>query len=368
MQYEHVCIESLGYVLPEEVLTSEQIEERLDPLYQRLRLPQGRLELMTGIRQRRLWPQGTLPGDISVQSGQRAIVSAGIDRTTIGALVHGSVCRDYLEPATASGVHHRLQLPETCLVYDVSNACLGLLNGVLQVANMIELGQIQAGLVVGTESARPLIETTIAALNADTSLTRESVKSALASLTVGSASAAVLLAHRSVSSTGNRLLAGSALARTEAHQLCHSDHDTVGAGMQPLMSTDSERLMREGIAAGATAFAAFLQEAGWTRDDVDKTFCHQVGSAHRKLMLESLNLPLARDFATFETLGNTGSVALPITMALGIEAGHLKSDERVALLGIGSGINVLMLAVDWQHSLVGGPAMTGALPGLAKSI
>jgi 3-oxoacyl-[acyl-carrier-protein] synthase-3 len=368
MKYEHVCIESLGYVLPDEVLSSEQIEQRLEPLYSRLRLAQGRLELMTGSRERRLWPAGTLPGDMSVQSAERAIVSSGIDRSTIGALIHGSVCRDYLEPATASGVHHRLGLSEDCVVYDVSNACLGLLNGMLQVANMIELGQIQAGLVVGTESARPLIETTIAALNADTSLTRDSVKSALASLTVGSASAAVLLAHRSVSATGNRLMAATALAHTEAHGLCHSDHDLGGAGMQPLMSTDSERLMREGIAAGATTFAAFLQEAGWTRDDVDKTCCHQVGSAHRKLMLESLGLALANDYATFETLGNTGSVALPITLALGVEAGHVKPDERVALLGIGSGINVLMLAVDWQHSLIGSPEMTGSLPGLAKTL
>ena len=47
-------------------------------------------------------------------------------------------------------------------------------------------------------------------------------------------------------------------------------------------------------------------------------------------------------------------------MALGIEAGHLQPGDRVALLGIGSGINVLMLAVDWQHSLVGGPAKRAA--------
>ena len=48
-----------------------------------------------------------------------------------------------------------------CMVYDVSNACLGLMNGIVQVANMIELGQIRAGLVVGTENGRPLVENTI---------------------------------------------------------------------------------------------------------------------------------------------------------------------------------------------------------------
>ena len=90
------------------------------------------------------------------------------------------------------------------------------------------------------------------------------------------------------------------------------------------MQTDSEELMRHGIAAGAETFDRFLAAAGWEPDDIDRTFCHQVGVAHRKLMFESLGLDPAIDFATLETLGNTGSAALPITMALGIEQGRLR--------------------------------------------
>jgi hypothetical protein len=37
-------------------------------------------------------------------------------------------------------------------------------------------------------------------------------------------------------------------------------------------------------------------------------------------------------------------------MALGIEQGLLRKGDRVAMLGIGSGINCLMLGVDWQTS------------------
>ena len=127
---------------------------RLAPLYRRLRLPEGRLELMTGIRQRRLWPPGTLPSQKSARDGRKGARRRRDGPRHVGALVHGSVCRDFLEPATACGVHHRLGLPPACVVYDVSNACLGLLNGMMQVADMIELGQIRAGVVVGTESSR----------------------------------------------------------------------------------------------------------------------------------------------------------------------------------------------------------------------
>ena len=354
MKYRHVCLESIGYTLPEEIVTSEQIESWLDPLYRRLRLAPGRLELMTGIRERRFWPRGMLPGEMSVASGRRALDAAGIDRGDIGALVHASVCRDHLEPATACSVHHRLGLPHDCLVYDVSNACLGVLNALVQVANMIELGQIRAGLVVGTEGSRQLVETTIERLNADPSLSRADLKRAIASLTIGSGSAAVLLTHAEHSRTQNRILGAVARAESRHHVLCCSGRDESVAGdMRPLMDTDSERLMEEGILAGSAAYRAFLEEIGWSAHDVNKTFCHQVGVAHRKLMLSALGVDPRIDFPTVERLGNTGSVALPLAMALGIESGHLAPNDRVALLGIGSGINVLMLAMQWQRACVG---------------
>lgn len=353
MQYKNVCLESFGYVLPEETISSAQIESSLAPLYQRLRLPEGRLELMTGIRERRFWPAGMLPSEKSVESAEKAIAAAEIDKSQIGALVHASVCRDHLEPATACKVHHRLGLGPHCQIYDVSNACLGVLNGMVQVANMIELGQIRAGVVVATESSRQLVETTIAELNRNQSLTREQMKLAIASLTIGSGSVAVVLADRELSRTQNRLLAGVAGTNTAFHALCHSGRDeAVADEMAPLMQTDSERLLHAGIETAADAFGAFLDEVGWQREQIDKTFCHQVGVAHRKLLFEKLGLSPGADFSTVEFLGNTGSVAVPITAAIGIERGHLKAGDQVALLGIGSGINVLMLAVHWQRAPV----------------
>src|SRR3989449_3111145 len=53
MRYSTVCIESIGYELPKHVVTSAEIEARLAPLYDRLQLPYGRLEMMSGIRERR---------------------------------------------------------------------------------------------------------------------------------------------------------------------------------------------------------------------------------------------------------------------------------------------------------------------------
>lgn len=341
MRYRRVAIESLACNLPDTVISTGEIERQLAPLYERLRLPEGRLELMTGIRERRFFPPGSSIGEISAQTVLGAIKSCSFERKHFGALLHGSVCRDYLEPATACRVHHAVGLPESCIVYDLSNACLGMLTGAIQIANMIELGQIRAGVVVGSECGRSLVENTVAQLNANDSLTRSTIKDSIASLTIGSASAAMVLCDTELSRTGNRLIAAIVHCNTEHHDLCHSE------GLTQVMQTDSERLLQEGIATGKRTFERFLDEVGWSRDQIDRTFCHQVGVAHRKLLLETLGLEPARDFTTFEFLGNTGSAALPVTMALGLEQQSVLPGERLALLGIGSGINSTMLAVEW---------------------
>ncbi len=356
MRYQHVCIEAVCCQLPPHVVTSEEIEARLQPVYERLNLSAGRLELMTGIRERRFFDPGTAPGQISGETVRRAVEAAGIDRRFLGALIHGSVCRDQMEPATACSVHHASGFPAHALVLDVSNACLGLLNGMVMLADMIELGHVRAGVVVGTEVGRPLVEGTIDSLLNSPNLTRREVKPAFASLTIGSGSAAVVLCDRKLSRTGHRLRGGAFLSDSAQHQLCaggvqsstQSSAQTSARGdTRPLMQTDSEALLHAGIAIAQQTWPRFLDAVGWDEGDVDKTFTHQVGRAHRKLLLEGLGLDPAIDFPTVEFLGNTGAVALPTAAALGAERGHLAAGDRVAWLGIGSGLNCLMLGIDW---------------------
>lgn len=344
MRYHHVCVEAFSCTLPPHVVTSEEIERRLAPVYERLGLPAGRLELMTGIRERRFFDPGTRPGTISAATARRALDASGIDARHVGALIHGSVCRDQLEPATAAFVHHALQLPGAALVLDVSNACLGILNGMVQVADLIELGRIRAGIVVGTEVGRPLVEGTIARLLSDPALTRQDVKREFASLTIGSGSAAVVLCDRRLSRSGSRLLGGVFRADTSHHALCAGDVDRAAVG-QLRMSTDSEALLHAGVNLAERTWPEFLETLGWRGADVQRVFTHQVGRAHRRLLLERLGLPEEIDFPTVEQMGNTGAAALPTAAALGLERGHVRPGDRFALLGIGSGLNVLLLGL-----------------------
>ena len=276
MRFSNVCLESLGYHLPENIVNSEDLEKRLSPLYERLKLPFGRLELMSGIRERRFWDKGVFPSQVSSIAGEKAIERSGMDRSRIGCLINASVCRDFIEPATASIVHNNLRLPDKSLVFDISNACLGVLNGMVYVANMIELGQIEAGLIVAGENGGPLVDNTIENLLSGKNFSRSDIKTSFASLTIASAAVAVLLTHKDISRSGHRLLGGVALARTRFNDLCRGNVDSGSQDdWSPLMNTDAETLMKEGCQLAGETWDQAKSILQWQNDDVDRVFCHQ---------------------------------------------------------------------------------------------
>lgn len=346
MKFVHTCIESLAVALPDEILGTTEIEERLRPLYERLRLPFGRLELMTGIRERRTWPEGTRPSDASAAAGRAVLAKSGLRAEQVELYIHGAVCRDMLEPATASFAHRKIGLPASAQIFDVSNACLGFLNSLTIAAGMIEAGQIRCALVSSGENGRPLVEQTLRTL-LEKPLDRNAIKPYFANLTIGSGAVAALVCHESMLPEGaprHRLLGGVARAATEHSELCQGDsHGADSLAMQ----TDSEALLTAGLGLARETWDAFTANTGWSAATTDRFVCHQVGSTHRRKLYEALGLDLAKDFSTFETLGNTGSVALPATLALAVEAGAVQPGHKVGLLGIGSGLNCLMLALEW---------------------
>ncbi|HPF15136.1 MAG TPA: 3-oxoacyl-ACP synthase III, partial [Planctomycetota bacterium] len=204
MKFRAVRIASLGYALPDQRVSSLEIEARIEPLYRRLGLSQGRLELMSGIAERRLWPKGTRPSSVASQAGERALLAAGIDRQRIGLVVHGAVCRDFMEPATASVVHANLGLAPEAQAMDLSNACLGFVHAMVHAAGLIEGGFLEAALIVSGEDGGPLVEETIQYLGRETGIGRKELKAAFSSLTIGSGAVAAVLV-RDDSKAGHRL-------------------------------------------------------------------------------------------------------------------------------------------------------------------
>jgi acyl-CoA:acyl-CoA alkyltransferase len=342
-----VAIESLGYELAPVLVSSAELEERLEPAFQKLRIPGGQLVALTGVLERRWWEPAFPVAEGAIRAGRKALQAADIPARDLEVLIYAGVCREHFEPATACRVADALGVAGSAAVFDISNACLGVLNGMVDIANRIELGQIRAGLVVACETAREIVEAAIHRLCAAPTMDR--FRLSLATMTGGSGAVAVLLSNGSYATAKKaRLLGGVTRTAPEHHGLCRwGIEETSPSTFRQFMSTDSIEVLKHGISLGCKSWADFLREMEWTPQQIDKAIFHQVGSAHRSAMLQVTSLPEEKDFSTFEFLGNMGTVSLPLTAALAAEREFLLPGERVGFLGIGSGLNCLLLGIEW---------------------
>lgn len=338
MLFQHVSIDSVVHIDAPVRLGSADIVRRLEPALRRLAIRGDLLEEVAGIRERRVWG-GPMPvSDAATLAGQKALAASGVPRASIGILINTSVCRDYLEPSTASVVHGNLGLADTCQNFDVGNACLAFLSGMEIAAHLIERGDIEYGLIVDGEVSDEITERTIERLNSPDA-TADQFRQEFASLTLGSGAAAMLLGRDELVANGHRFLGSVTRAATEFSHLCRGTMDR--------MVTDTKTLLDEGLKLAAKTFQAAGDALGWVTPELDEIVVHQVSKVHTAALVGLLGLDPTKVLTIYPEHGNIGPASVPVTLSKLDELGRLHKGTRVALMGIGSGLNCAMAEVLW---------------------
>ncbi len=338
MRFNNVCIESVGWVLPQNVVTSAELEGAFSHTLQRLGLPPGQLEKLSGVKERRFWDPGTQPSQVAAMAGEKALEQAGIDKSMIGVVINTSVSRDYLEPATAALVMGRMGMPHHTMGFDIANACLGFLNGIWMASNMIELGQVDYALIVDGECARDAATATVERLRAPDA-TSATFRDHFATLTLGSGAVAAVVCRKDLSR--NQHVVKGMVTRSAP------EHSTLCLGNQTEMRSDPHGLLVHGTGLAIEAWPAAREEFGWGPDTVDEFVCHQVSLAHFTTTFDKLELPLDKALLTFPYLGNVGPASTPLTLAMGVAQGRITKGKELCLFGVGSGLTCAVMAVRW---------------------
>lgn len=338
MLFEHVSIAGLAHIDAPERLSSEAINQRLRPTLDRLGIRTDVLGDIAGIHARRMWNPGTEASDAATMAAEKALADSGVPREKIGLLVNTSVSRDYLEPSTASIIAGNLGVGENCQNFDVANACLAFLNGMDIASRMIERGEIEYALVVDGETANLVYEKTLERLSAP-DISEEQFRNELASLTLGCGAAAMVLSRSELTPDAPRYKGGVTRAATEWNKLCRGNLDR--------MVTDTKTLLIEGLKLAQKTFTAARQALGWVVGELDEFVIHQVSQVHTQAFIKALGIDPRKVLTIFNEHGNIGPASVPIVLSKLKEMGRLKKGDRVALLGIGSGLNCSMAEVVW---------------------
>lgn len=338
MLFQHVAIAGLAHIDAPRQLTTAEINARLQPTLDRLGIKTNVLEDVAGIHARRLWDDEVQASDAATLAGVKALADAGVDPSRIGLLVNTSVSRDFLEPSTASIVSGNLGLSDTCQNFDVANACLAFLNGMDIASRMIERGEIDYALIVDGETANLAYEKTLERMSRPDA-TEEEFRNEMATLTLGCGAAAMVLARAELAPGAPRYRGGVTRAATQWNTLCRGNLDR--------MVTDTKMLLTEGLKLAQKTFIAARQALGWAVDELDEFVIHQVSKVHTKAFVDAFGIDPKKVMTIFGEHGNIGPASVPIVLSKLREMGRLKKGDRIALLGIGSGLNCSMAEVVW---------------------
>lgn len=348
LRFKHVCLESFAVELPPNEVTSEGIEDRLSATYDRLAIPKGSLERVSGVQTRFHWDKNYRPSDGATAAAREALAGVGFDLSEVRSVLHCSISRDYFEPATAVFVHDRLGLDPNGIVLDISNACLGFSTGMNMLANLIESGAVKAGLVVSCETTDHVTNATLEKLSADES-TRKEFLELMPTFTLGSGAVAYVLCHESIATRGHRIVGSSTWSETSHSELCIGNEDFCffSADLNPIMRSDPTAMLRQVVPMTTRAWQECMGAVGWSAEDLDHIVTHQIGRMVDDAMLRGAGLDGSKNFSIFQKYGNQVSAGLPTALAIASKERNFKRGDKILMIGFGSGMVATTTILEW---------------------
>ncbi|MFM7045406.1 MAG: 3-oxoacyl-[acyl-carrier-protein] synthase III C-terminal domain-containing protein, partial [Ilumatobacteraceae bacterium] len=97
------------------------------------------------------------------------------------------------------------------------------------------------------------------------------------------------------------------------------------------------------VELAADTWEEATQEFDWGA--LDSYVIHQVSKVHTQAITTRLGIDPTRTPVIFPTRGNVGPASIPFTLAL--HAHDYVPGDRVACMGIGSGLNSAVIEIEW---------------------
>lgn len=325
-------LSGVGAFLPQTVVSSEELmrEAKSDDVGVRFDF----LERCTGIKERRVANNKETFATLALEASRRAIADANIEPNDIDGVIYCGIDSDYPEPSTAHEIQSLLGAHNAACL-DISNACLGLLNG-LSIADLyIGSGASENILICTGEKPSIVTYDVIKQLNANRS--KENLRRLLGAFTVGDAGGAFVITK----SGGGPKLDMMRFKTNSTHaNLCYAKQQDGYIEFEMNMETISRAMIAEHEQMMPGTYASL----GWKPEDIDALYCHQVGARPHRRMAAMASVPICKAPITYDYYGNLTSA----TFAVNYDANRPRTDERILFLGAGSGLSICQIGLDYS--------------------
>ena len=299
-----------GRALPEKVVTNSELAKTMDTSDEWIRE-------RTGIERRHI---GGTTASLSIESGRKAIEMAGVDPSTIDALILATTTPDRTVPATSAAVQNGLGL--RCGAFDVNAACSGFVYGLVTAHGLIAIGMKKI-LVIGTDTLSRITDWSdrnTAILFAD-----------------GSGAAVV----ETVDGPG-QLLGWDIDADGSLEDLLYAE---IGGTLR----MEGKEGFRRAVRIMVDSAQKSLKAAGLTTSDVTLVAPHQANLRIIEAACKRLDIPMSKAAWVGNETGNTSSASIPLALFDAADNNRLKTGDIVLLVGFGAGMTAASAVIKWKQ-------------------
>lgn len=304
-------IVGIGRYLPEKIVTNADLEKVMDTSDEWIRT-------RTGIEERRIADDNTNTSDMGFAAAQKAIQDAGITPEDIDLILVATVTPDQPFPSVACMLQERLGAKKAAAM-DVSAACAGFMYGIITGKQFVESGAYKHVLVVGVEKLSKITDW----------------NDRNTAVLFGDGAGAVVVGEVS---EGRGILSFELGADGTGSKHLYQDEYIIMNGRE---------VFKFAVRQMGESCINVLEKAGLTKEDVDFLIPHQANIRIMEASRQRLELPVEKMSKTVHKYGNTSAASIPISIVEEIEAGKIKDDDLIVMVGFGGGLTWGAIAIRW---------------------
>ncbi|WP_071459142.1 beta-ketoacyl-ACP synthase III [Bacillus massilinigeriensis] len=307
----NVGIIGSGRYVPEKIVTNHDLEKVMDTSDEWIRT-------RTGIEERRVAEDDINTSDMAYYAALHALSDSGIEAEELDLILVATVSPDHPFPSVACLLQERLGAKKAAAL-DISAACAGFMYGIVVAKQFIESGTYKHVLVIGAEKLSKITDW----------------NDRNTAVLFGDGAGAVVLGKVS-----------------EGRGILSFELGADGSGAKHLYQEDfivmnGREVFKFAVRQMGESSLHVLEKAGLSKEDVDFLIPHQANIRIMESARQRLELPIEKMSKTIHKYGNTSAASIPISMVEELQAGKIKDDDVVVMVGFGGGLTWGAILMRW---------------------
>lgn len=322
-------ITSIAHYFPPDVYPNSYFEKYLDT-------SDEWIVERTGIRERRFAKNGAT-SDLIVPAAKLCLERRGLKTTDIECVIVATVTPDYMFPATAAVVQHKLGIPN-CWGFDLSAACSSFVFALVTAAKLVEGGAVRNVLLCGGDKMSAITDFQD---RAQAVLFGDGAGVALIEMS-DDPELGILDQILRIDGEGGKFLYQPAGGSAKP-----ASHETVD-NREHYVHQEGQTVFKAAVKGMADVTLEIMEKNNLSKDDISWLVPHQANFRIISATAQRMGLPLDKVMVNIDRYANTTAATIPSCLSEWYESGKLKKGDNIIIASFGAGFTLGAIYMRWS--------------------